>query len=57
MNAWFIAHLLTPLSTSGESLYVTLGIEKASTEDEIKRAYKKVTLLSMQCYIGMCVNV
>ena len=29
-------------STKGESLYAVLGIEKASTPDEIKKAYRRV---------------
>lgn len=29
-------------SASGESLYMTLGLKKGASEDEIKKAYKKV---------------
>lgn len=32
------------LSTSGESLYIILGIPKTATADEIKRAYRKLAL-------------
>ena len=31
-----------PFSTAGESLYLTLGIEKDATPEEIKKAYRKV---------------
>lgn len=32
------------LSTSGTSLYEVLGIEKSSTSDDVKRAYRKLAL-------------
>lgn len=32
------------LSTKGEALYLTLGIEKKATETEIKKAYRKLAL-------------
>ncbi|CAL8108559.1 unnamed protein product [Orchesella dallaii] len=32
------------LSTTGESLYVKLGIEKQATQDEIKKAFRKLAL-------------
>lgn len=32
------------MSASGESLYVLLGVEKAATNDQIKKAYRKLAL-------------
>ncbi|XP_056444686.1 dnaJ homolog subfamily C member 5-like [Gadus chalcogrammus] len=32
------------LSTAGESLYLTLGVEKVATPDDIKRSYRKLAL-------------
>jgi len=32
------------LSTTGDSLYVTLGVSKQATGDEVKKAYRKLAL-------------
>ncbi|KAJ3586184.1 hypothetical protein NHX12_012585 [Muraenolepis orangiensis] len=32
------------LSTAGESLYLTLGVDKVATSDDIKRSYRKLAL-------------
>ena len=34
------------ISATGDSLYIILGIEKTSTPEEIKRTYRKVSILS-----------
>ena len=44
-------------STSGESLYEALGLQKGATEDEIKRAYKKVTAYSIITVLSCCLFV
>jgi len=31
-------------STTGDSLYVTLGVSKQATGDEVKKAYRKLAL-------------
>lgn len=34
--------LLTSCRTSGNTLYVILGVSKSANQDEIKKAYRKV---------------
>lgn len=39
-----MAHRDRKLSTSGESLYLTLGIDRDATSEQIRRAYRKLAL-------------
>ena len=49
-NKWFYQYsvlennivALVCFSTSGQSLYVALGVSKACSQDDIKKAYRKV---------------
>lgn len=36
--------LLKPFRTSGDSLYLILGLPKTATQDDIKRTYRKLAL-------------
>lgn len=38
------------LSTSGESLYQVLGVEKLATVDDIKKSYRLVRLRALVCF-------